>query len=466
MNNNRAHSLDALRGYAIMTMILSAMEAFSILPRWMYHAQVPPPAHIFNPHIFGITWVDLIFPFFLFSMGAAIPLSLGRQLAKGTPRRQLLWKSVVRWVKLTFYAIFIIHMFPYMLGYEQEWMRYTLPLVAFALMFVLFMRNPFHLSSMWNRVVTWLAYAVAIAWMLIQPYAGGKSFSLNDSDIIMLILANVSLAGAVIYLLTPKRILWRLAFIPLIMAVFLSSKTDNSWQQWLYNFTPAHWLYQFRYLEYLLIIIPGTIAGDLISRWLQREELASVHAPLHQAPFVAPLSLMMIVCNVACLYNRVMVLNLILTAVLLVLLYLLLRKEDEETHYWKKLYLCGTYLLLLGLFIEAFEGGIRKDDVTFSYLFVTGGLAFFGLLFFTVVSDHYHVRWLCEPLELVGRNPMLAYVSGSMVVVPILMLTHIYPFIDSWSSAPLPGFLKGVLLTALCMSVTSYFTIKKKLWKS
>ncbi|MBF1074842.1 MAG: DUF5009 domain-containing protein, partial [Prevotellaceae bacterium] len=55
---NRSHALDALRGYAIMTMILSATEAFGILPPWMYHAQVPPPGHAFNPHIYGITWVD------------------------------------------------------------------------------------------------------------------------------------------------------------------------------------------------------------------------------------------------------------------------------------------------------------------------------------------------------------------------------------------------------------------------
>jgi predicted acyltransferase len=67
----RAKSLDALRGYAIMTMILSAAEAFKVLPAWMYHAQVPPPDHVFTPTIFGITWVDLIFPFFLFSVGAA-----------------------------------------------------------------------------------------------------------------------------------------------------------------------------------------------------------------------------------------------------------------------------------------------------------------------------------------------------------------------------------------------------------
>ena len=37
-------------------------------------------------------------------------------------------------------------------------------------------------------------------------------------------------------------------------------------------------------------------------------------------------------------------------------------------------------MLAMGLLIEACEGGIRKDYVTLSYLFVTGGLAFIALL--------------------------------------------------------------------------------------
>ena len=69
----RAFALDALRGFAILTMALSGYIPWGVLPSWMYHAQVPPPAHKFNPTIPGITWVDLVFPFFLFAMGAAIP---------------------------------------------------------------------------------------------------------------------------------------------------------------------------------------------------------------------------------------------------------------------------------------------------------------------------------------------------------------------------------------------------------
>ena len=75
--NDRALSIDALRGYAIITMVLSATIVAGILPGWMYHAQTPPPTHAFNPDVPGLTWVDLVFPSFLFAMGAAFPFSIG-----------------------------------------------------------------------------------------------------------------------------------------------------------------------------------------------------------------------------------------------------------------------------------------------------------------------------------------------------------------------------------------------------
>ena len=37
--NNRALALDALRGYAIITMVLSATIVTHVLPGWMSHAQ-------------------------------------------------------------------------------------------------------------------------------------------------------------------------------------------------------------------------------------------------------------------------------------------------------------------------------------------------------------------------------------------------------------------------------------------
>ena len=610
-NNNqkpRAHALDALRGYAIITMVLSAMEAFSVLPRWMYHAQVPPPDHVFDPTIYGITWVDIIFPFFLFSMGAAIPLSLGRQHAKGESIMKLTWKTVQRWVKLTFFAIFIIHAFPFMLGYEQEWMRYAMPIFFFILLCLMFMPNPFGLSPYKARAITWSAYLVAVGFMLLQPYAGGAPFRLTDSDCIMLILANVSLTGSIIYLLTIGHPLRRLALLPFLVALFMAAHTANSWPALLIHTSWLPWLYLPAYQEYLLIIIPGTVAGEWIAQWLEKmkandtskglvdnyqkkseavlenvnplksrrgavlengdkvkndekavlenvnllkggreavlenenkvrtrsEEMKDKENAL--ALPVAFLSLALIVVNVVLLFGRHLVANLVATMVLTALTAWLLRsrreagttgveaakqrsaskdassqnaaKQEVSTreaslqeaskqevsnreassqeaaqqevynqksssipasptlHFWQRLSSAGAYLLLLGLCLESYEGGIRKDDVTLSYLFVTCGLAFYALLLLTVVCDHWHVRWLCAPLEMVGKNPMVAYVSASMVIIPVLILTQLYPYIDALSSQPLTGFLKGVLLTTLCMALTAWFTHKRWFWKT
>ena len=625
-NNNqkpRAHALDALRGYAIITMVLSAMEAFSVLPRWMYHAQVPPPDHVFDPTIYGITWVDIIFPFFLFSMGAAIPLSLGRQHAKGESIMKLTWKTVQRWVKLTFFAIFIIHAFPFMLGYEQEWMRYAMPIFFFILLCLMFMPNPFGLSPYKARAITWSAYLVAVGFMLLQPYAGGAPFRLTDSDCIMLILANVSLTGSIIYLLTIGHPLRRLALLPFLVALFMAAHTANSWPALLIHTSWLPWLYLPAYQEYLLIIIPGTVAGEWIAQWLEKMKandtskgLVESYQKKNEAVLenvnplksrrgavlengdkvkndekavlenvnllkggreavlenenkvrtrseemkekenalalpVALLSLALIVVNVVLLFGRHLVANLVATMVLTALTAWLLRSRREAgttgveaakqrsaskdassqnaakqevsnreassqeaakqevssreaslqeaskqevsnreassqeaakqevynhrsssipasptLHFWQRLSSAGAYLLLLGLCLESYEGGIRKDDVTLSYLFVTCGLAFYALLLLTVVCDHWHVRWLCAPLEMVGKNPMVAYVSASMVIIPVLILTQLYPYIDALSSQPLTGFLKGVLLTTLCMALTAWFTHKRWFWKT
>jgi predicted acyltransferase len=99
----RNESVDALRGFAVLTMVLSGSIAFGdVLPAWMYHAQVPPPDHTFNPAIPGITWVDLVFPFFLFSMGAAIPLSFQAHFQTGAPRFTVLAVAARRLVLLAF----------------------------------------------------------------------------------------------------------------------------------------------------------------------------------------------------------------------------------------------------------------------------------------------------------------------------------------------------------------------------
>ena len=113
--NKRAYALDALRGYAIITMVLSATVAWNSLPGWMYHAQTPPPDRAFDASLSGITWVDLVFPFFLFAMGAAFPFSIKKRFEKGDTKLRLVYEAIKRGVQLTFFAIFIQHFYPHVI---------------------------------------------------------------------------------------------------------------------------------------------------------------------------------------------------------------------------------------------------------------------------------------------------------------------------------------------------------------
>ena len=64
MNSNiRASSLDALRGYAILTMVLSGSIAWGVLPGWMYHAQVGPRSNfVFDGSIYGLSLIHISEP--------------------------------------------------------------------------------------------------------------------------------------------------------------------------------------------------------------------------------------------------------------------------------------------------------------------------------------------------------------------------------------------------------------------
>ena len=175
--NNRALALDALRGYAIITMVLSATIVTHVLPGWMSHAQTPPPDHAFNPMLPGITWVDLVFPFFLFAMGAAFPFSIGKRAEKGDSKLKLVYEAIKRGVQLTFFAIFIQHFYPYVLSSPQDIRSWLLAILCFAILFPMFMRIPLKMPEWAHKCIKLLAYGVAVILMVTTSYADGRTLA-------------------------------------------------------------------------------------------------------------------------------------------------------------------------------------------------------------------------------------------------------------------------------------------------
>lgn len=468
--NQRAYALDALRGYAILTMVLSATVASGILPAWMYHSQEPPPMHVYDPALSGLTWVDLVFPFFLFSMGAAFPFSIGKRIEKGESLIRLIWDAVKRGVQLTFFAIFIQHFYPYVLSSPQDIRSWALALLSFALLFPMFMRIPLKMPAWAHTGIKLLAYLSAFLLMINVKYADGRTWSLGFSNIIILLLANMALFGSVVYIFTRNNRLARLAILICLMGIFLSAETDGSWSQAVFNFSPFPWMYKFTYLKYLFIVVPGSIAGEYLMEWMIRrnkETEISANNDRKLSVYLLMLTVGIIILNLCFLESRQVVVNLAVTALLLLLGYMLLRNgKSNYQQLWKNLFFAGAFLLMLGLFFESYQGGIKKDPPTYSYYFVTSGLAFMALLALNILCDFYGYVRSTKFLVMSGQNPMIAYVSGDLLIMPVFSLVGITPLFSYLSANPWLGFLRGVIITIIAILITMFFTRIKCFWRT
>ncbi len=460
----RSESLDALRGIAILLMVLSGSIAFGgILPAWMYHAQVPPPAHVFKPDLPGITWVDLVFPFFLFSMGAAIPLSMKKRTDGNESSWMILFHLIQRYVMLLLFALFTLHARAWVIAKDPGVSDYLLSVAGFFLLFIIYTNWKVFLNVRWAIMIRVAGILIVLIFFFSYDFFSNERFSLYKSDVIILVLANMAFFGSVVWWLTRNRPLLRIAVLPFIMGVFLASGIDGSINNILFNFTPLPWAYKFYYLKYLFIILPGTLAGE----WLIQVKKIPVNVTnKRQDLFLVPLIWSLLIITLTCLYNRWLILNLALSSLLCVLILYLPRKGNAEAAELRKFGEAGVYLLLLGLLFEAYEGGIKKDISTYSYYFVSAGLAFLILLSLIILEESGYGSRLLGYLAANGKNPMIAYTAGNLLLIPLMRITGTGLWLDSLSGTAAGGFLMGVIFTGIVSLITVYCTKKKVFWKT
>ena len=130
------------------------------------------------------------------------------------------------------------------------------------------------------------------------------------------------------------------------------------------------------------------------------------------------------------------------------------------------MFLAGAYLLILGLCFESYEGGIKKDPSTYSYYFVCSGLAFIAMLVFEGMRDHLIASKVVSFLSIQGQNPMVAYVAGSLLLLPLMTLTNTKPYWDAMHQNAWMGFAKGVVFTGL-VSLITYVSVRKRwFWRT
>ncbi|HDT12636.1 MAG TPA: DUF5009 domain-containing protein [Candidatus Marinimicrobia bacterium] len=250
--------------------------------------------------------------------------------------------------------------------------------------------------------------------------------------------------------------------------LFIFSENVKNWMIYVWDYTPFSWLYRFSFLKYLMIIIPGTIAGDLTLNWMKIKNPVPDQSKSALNYYV--LALMMVLSLfviLAGLQSRQVFLTFLISSVIVLTALFLVRKPVSDTEkYIKSLVIWGSYWLILGLLLEPFEGGIKKDNSTLSYYFVTSGLAFYLITLFTVLFDIFKKQKFFTVLIRNGRNPMIAYVGMANFIWPVLHLTGIKSIAATFFSTPWTGFVWSVMETGLLALCVAWLTKKRIFWKT
>jgi predicted acyltransferase len=451
--NDRDLSIDTLRGLAVLGMVLSGSIAFGdVLPAWMFHAQVPPPLHKFNPNVAGITWVDWVFPFFLFAMGAALPLAFQRYGKTGPSPREIWTTAVRRGAVLAALAIFTHQLRANVQVTAPAWPQYALSMLAFVVCGVALATQ----IGRWRVALVWrvVAAGVGIA-LLIYVQRANPTLTLAKSDIILTVLANMAFFGTLLYAYTRRRVWICVTVLLLVGAIWLFGRTSGSVAHWIYSATPLPWLYKFDYLKYLFIVVPGMFAG----RWLLAHRENSPTTA--QALSLSATALALLVGVTAALFARHFVLAIALSAVAGTMLFAVSLRVSTGT---RNLAGFGLCLLAIGLALEPFSGGIKKDPSHFTYWFTTSGLACFSLIALRALAPYRrsYGKWMAE----VGQNPLPAYVVGNLLLLPVMQLFGLHPMWAAMKQNAAIGLLKGVLFTAAAAAITVAMVRAKWIWRS
>lgn len=439
----RAAGLDAFRGLFLLAMNFAFTVPFGVFAGWMYHIQYPSPSGEFAP-IPGLGWRDTLFAGFLFAMAAALPITMGRRLEKGQSYPSVLMTATKRALLLFVFALIIGHVNPFWTG-DYTKRGNVMAMVGFAVCFWVFTRR----REDWDaRRFTWVRRAgwVAVAALLfLGPTLYGETFSLERRDGIIAAIAFTALAGTALWLLTRRSLLARLAIVAFIVAVRTAAR-DPGWVQNFWNATPAPWLYESWYLELLLIVIPGTIAGDLLVRWMRPMpvEQASIGWSRYRLGLMAAAGLAIIPVVLAGTYVRAIPETAFVTIGLAAggsLLFVGARTQRERV--LASLFWWGAFWVALGIVLEPAEGGIKKVPQTLSYLTLTTGMSTVLLTSVVILADVFRLRRrLFRPLIEVGQNPMLAYVAYMLFISHFLYLVGFGETLTGdWIQATVRGFL-------------------------
>lgn len=168
IHSERLVSLDAFRGLTMSLMVLVNTAGSDAIYRQLAHA----PWH-------GWTVADTVFPSFLWIAGLTITLSLGRKVASGAPRRELLRQAFRR--SMILYSLgLLIYVAP---RFDLSTQRLLGVLQRIAICYLI--ASTIFLFTRWRAQVAWTVGLLALYWILLLcipvPGYGAGNLSIDGN---------------------------------------------------------------------------------------------------------------------------------------------------------------------------------------------------------------------------------------------------------------------------------------------
>ncbi len=401
-------------------MVFSAIIPFGVLPYWMYHIQTPPPSHQFDPSISGISWVDMVFPIFIFCMGVAIPIANRRKMNSPNFNREFLIATFKRFLMLWLFSyLYVITNFSTI----NQWSAQLLTLFGFMGLFLLYLIIPKNVGSKGRLFIRVLSVVIIVVSVTLGYYLFDRAVTIHRSGIIIFLLAFLYLFGALIWFYTKSSLKNRLIiWIGLILLAAVTMPFEI--QQYLYSLKEIRWFFNLESLYFLIILVPATVLGDRLFVKLNGEESRKV--------------------------SRGGVL--------------------KEWYLNNRLELVSAFVLMsIGILFYFYEGSISKSPCTISFCFVSLSISLLLLLIIDALyRERYFNNWIVKLFAGAGANPLLSYVAFGNFVIPFFKLTgFIYIYNELYpQDMPWIGVLRAAIFVLLTMKIVSMLSYKKVFWRA
>ncbi len=398
----RLGSLDAFRGFDILVMVfVNAIAAMRAIPFVLRHAPAEMDTY---------TLTDLVFPGFLFIVGVAIPLSLGKRIQPGGSLGRVLARIAVRTAGLVFLGLIEVNQDAYSAA-ETGLSRALWYLLAYAAIIGLWNIYPKTDEPKRRRVYTGLRLlSVAVLVVLVILFRGRT----EAGDVVWIqtswwgILGQIGWAYfvcSVVYLIFGRSRAALMGILGLLIAINAGSHLGAL------NFLGTAGSHDARAMVscHSAIVLAGLIIGTLF-------------AP-HARPSTAR--------------QKILFMSLF-----------------------------GGGLYAAGLLLRPIQG-ISKIRATESYALTSAGACALAFLVFYLVMDVLKARRWAGFLRPVGANPLLAYFLPD-IIASILALASslvgrdlekwLWPFAERGG---VPGMMNALVFTGLVLLITALATRRK-----